>query len=244
MSKTACVILAAGKGTRMKSDLPKVVFELAGKPMINRVIDTAKSIGSEKIILVVGYKKEEVKKVVTEAGIEFAVQEPQLGTGHAVMVCDKNLEDFEGLVYILYGDVPLLKAETLIKMRDKHYKEKSSCTVLTANMEDPLQYGRIVRDEDDNFLKIVEFKDASEKEKMIKEINTGIYCFEACDLKQSLKLLDNNNNQKEYYLTDTLEILRNHGKHISTYILDDLSEASGVNSKEQLKKLEEDFLGN
>ena len=237
--RTATIILAAGKGTRMQSDQPKVIFELAGKAMVNRVIETANKIDSEKIIVVVGYKKEQVKAVIgNQANILYAVQEPQLGTGHAVMVCKEHLADFEGIVFILYGDVPMLKGQTLKRMLDIHTKESAVCTVLTAKMPDPLQYGRIVRDENGGFVKIAEFKDASEQERLINEINTGIYCYNAAELRESLKELNNDNKQGEYYLTDTLEILRKKGNHISSVILDDIAEASGVNSVEQLKELE------
>lgn len=241
--KTATIILAAGKGTRMRSDLPKVVFEIAGEPMINRVINTARQMNSERIIVVIGYKSEIVKSVIPpDECIRFAVQEPQNGTGHAIMVCKDQIADFEGLVFILYGDVPLLTSDTLKKMYDIHIEEKSACTVLTAVMADPLQYGRIVRDADGTFMKIVEHKDATEEERLVKEINTGIYCYNSKDLQESISKLKNENSQGEYYLTDTLEILRNEGKHISTLVLADNVEASGVNSPEQLKELEKELI--
>lgn len=241
--RTATVILAAGKGTRMKSDLPKVVFKLSGKAMINRVIETANQINSEKIIVVVGYKREQVKaEIGNQANIEYAVQEPQMGTGHAVMVCREALKDFEGIVFILYGDVPMLKVHTLQQMQEVHLKEQAACTVLTAVISDAAQYGRIVRNEAGEFLRIVEFKDASPKEHKIKEINTGIYCFNSGSLRESLEELTNDNKQKEYYLTDTLEILRKKGNHIASVILDDFTEATGVNSLEQLEELEKHFI--
>ena len=241
--KTATIILAAGKGTRMRSDLPKVVFEIAGEPMINRVINTARQVDSERIIVVIGYKREIVKSVIpADECIHFAVQEPQNGTGHAIMVCKDQIEDFQGIVFILYGDVPLLTSATLKKMYKTHIDESSACTVLTAVMDDPLQYGRIVREGDGSFKKIVEHKDASESERKIKEINTGIYCYNSQDLPESISKLKNENSQGEYYLTDTLEILRNEGRHVSTLILDDNVEASGVNSPEQLKELEQELI--
>jgi bifunctional UDP-N-acetylglucosamine pyrophosphorylase / glucosamine-1-phosphate N-acetyltransferase len=235
---TAAIILAAGKGTRMKSDMPKVVFELNGIPMINRVIATAKEIKSRRIIVVVGYKREIVQSVIEEdESIRFAVQEPQSGTGHAIMVCREHIEDFDGLVFILYGDVPLLKSDTLQKMQALHEKEKAACTVLTAVLDDPLQYGRIIRDSGDNFVKIVEHKDATEAEREVHEINTGIYCYNSAELLWSIGQLKNDNSQKEYYLTDTLEILKQKGEHIATLILEDNLEASGINSPQQLKEL-------
>ncbi|MCF7912634.1 MAG: NTP transferase domain-containing protein [Candidatus Cloacimonetes bacterium] len=243
MMKTATIILAAGKGTRMRSDLPKVVFEIAGEPMINRVITTARQVDSERIIVVIGYKKEIVQSVIPpDSSIRFAVQDPQNGTGHAIMVCRDQIEDFEGVVFILYGDVPLLTSATLKKMYAIHLAENSACTVLTAVMEDPLQYGRIVRDANGAFEKIVEHKDATEVEREIKEINTGIYCYNSQDLLESVSQLKNNNSQNEYYLTDTLEILAKQGRHISTLILADNVEATGVNSPEQLKELERELI--
>lgn len=243
MRKTAAIILAAGKGTRMKSDKPKVIFELAEKPMINRVVETANKLHCDLIAIVVGYKKNQVIEVVPDNdNIKFIEQVEQNGTGHAVMVTEKIFEDFDGDVFILCGDVPLLRYETLHKIQQHHHKNKASCTVLTAVMDDALRYGRMIRNEDGNVRKIVEFKDATEKEKDLKEINTGIYCFDAKDLFSSIKKIDNHNNQNEFYLTDTLEILNNENKLITSVILDDMVEASGVNSKEQLTALENEFL--
>lgn len=240
--RTAAIILAAGKGTRMRSDLPKVVFEIDGVPMINRVINTARAMNSERIIVVIGYKKDVVKAVIPkDDSIRFAIQDPQNGTGHAIMVCRDQIQDFEGLIFILYGDVPLLTSATLQKMYEVHLKEQSACTVLTAVLDDPLQYGRILRDENGDFNKIIEHKDATDEERIVKEINTGIYCYNSADLLWSISQLKNDNSQGEYYLTDTLEILKDKGKHISVVILTDNVEASGVNSPEQLKELENEL---
>ena len=243
MKKTAAIILAAGKGTRMKSDKPKVIFELAGKPMINRVVETANKINSDLIAIVVGYMKEQVVDVVPKNdNVKFVEQVQQNGTGHAVMVTEEIFKDFNGDVFILCGDVPLLRYKTLEKIQEHHRKINASCTVLTAVMDDALRYGRIVRNSDGNVQRIVEFKDATAEEKEINEINTGIYCFDAKDLFAALHGIDNNNNQNEYYLTDTLEILDKKNKLVTSVILDDMVEASGVNSKEQLADLEAEFL--
>ncbi len=243
MKKTAAIILAAGKGTRMRSDKPKVIFELAGKPMINRVVETANKINSDLIAIVVGYKKEQVIGIVPQDdNIKFVEQVQQNGTGHAVMVTEDIFKNFDGDIFILCGDVPLLRYETLEKMQSHHREHNASCTVLTAVMNDALKYGRIVRNIDGSVQKIVEFKDAAEDEKKINEINTGIYCFDAKDLFTALQSIDNNNNQNEYYLTDTLEILNNEDKLVTSVLLDDMVEASGVNSKEQLADLEIEFL--
>ncbi|NQV17651.1 MAG: NTP transferase domain-containing protein [Armatimonadetes bacterium] len=242
MKKLATIILAAGKGVRMKSDKPKVVFELAGKPMINRVVETAQKIESDIITIVVGYKKEMIIDIIPKTEkIKFIEQKEQYGTGHAVMVTENVFKDFDGNIFILCGDVPLLRAETLQKMLTKHKGTNAACTVLTAIMEDALKYGRIIRNENGNVLKIIEFKDASEKEKLVKEINTGIYCFDAKSLFSALKKVTNNNQQNEYYLTDTLEILNNDKKLVTSVLLDDMIEASGVNSKEQLNNLEKEY---
>ncbi len=243
MKQTAAIILAAGKGTRMKSDKPKVVFPLAGKPLIQWVIDTALQVDCSEIVCVVGYKKEVViDTVLPDERIDFVEQIEQNGTGHAVMVTRDAMADFEGTVFILCGDVPLLTAATLERMREHHLATGAQCTVLTAVMDDPLRYGRILRNEAGNVQGIVEFKDATEAQKEIKEINTGIYCFDAASLFDALDSVNNSNNQKEYYLTDTLEILNNKGKLVTSVVLDDMVEASGINSQEQLKQLEEHYL--
>lgn len=243
MKKTAAIILAAGQGTRMKSEKPKVVHELAGKPMINRVVQTSLKIHSDLIAIVVGYKKDIVIDAIPDnEKIKFVEQIEQNGTGHAVMMADEVFANFEGTVFILCGDVPLLRAETLHKMLQHHNELNASCTVLTAVMEDALRYGRIVRNKTGNVQRIVEFKDATDEEKEIKEINTGIYCFDSKSLFSALKKINCNNNQNEYYLTDTLEILNDEDKLVTSVILEDMVEASGVNSQEQLKNLEKEYL--
>ena len=245
MKKLATIILAAGKGVRMKSDKPKVVFEFAGKPMIKRVVETAQKIESDIITIVVGYKKDMIIDIIPKTEkIKFIEQKEQNGTGHAVMVTENVFKDFDGNIFILCGDVPLLRAETLQKMLTKHKETNAACTVLTAIMDDALKYGRIIRKKNGNVLKIIEFKDATENEKLIKEINTGIYCFDAKNLFSALQKVTNNNQQKEYYLTDTLEILNNDNKLVTSVLLDDMIEASGVNSKEQLNNLEKEYFKN
>ena len=238
-NRTATIILAAGKGTRMKSDKPKVVFPLGGKPMVQRVVDTARELDSDRIVLVIGHKPEEVKASLDNFDkVRFAEQKEQHGTGHAVMVTEEAMRGFSGTVFILCGDVPLLKATTCKKMLAHHLSVNAACTVLTAVMDDPQLYGRIVRNEKGSVQRIREFKDASEEEKAIREINTGIYCFDADALNSALKRINNNNAQKEYYLTDTLEILNRDNKLVSSVLLDNLQEASGVNSQKQLAELE------
>jgi len=242
MTKTATIILAAGQGTRMKSDKPKVIHELAGIPMINRVINTAMKLNSDPVVAVVGYKKDAIISTVpANDKIKFVEQKEQNGTGHAVMVCAEEFSNFDGTVFILCGDVPLLRYQTLQKILKHHLDNKAACTVLTAFMDDALKYGRIVRNNDGNVQRIVEFKDATDKVKEILEINTGIYCYDAKSLFSALNNVNNSNNQNEYYLTDTLEILNNMDKLVTSVVLDDMIEASGINSQEQLADLEKEF---
>ena len=242
MRKVATIILAAGKGTRMNSEKPKVIFKLAGKPMINKVVETAKKVDSDLIVVVVGYKKDLVIDTVpAEDNIKFVEQIEQNGTGDAVMVTEKEFQDFSGDIFVLCGDVPLLRHQTLEKMLQHHREKNAACTVLTAIMYDALRYGRIVRNKDNSVQRIVEYKDATDQEKQIMEINTGIYCFDAQSLFLALEKVTNHNKQEEYYLTDTLEILNEESKFVSSVILEDMIEASGVNSREQLSDLENEF---
>ncbi len=243
MNPLATIILAAGKGTRMKSEHPKVIFKMAGKAMINRVIDTANEIKSDLIVVVIGYKRDEVKALIPDRDeIKFAIQDEQLGTGHAVKVTEDHFKDFSGDVVILCGDVPLLRSSTLKDLIDYHRRNNMSCTILTAIMANPLKYGRIVRTNTGDFLSITEYKDASDEIRKIDEINTGIYCFKAKDLFSALHRIKAVNNQGEYYLTDTPGLLIKEGKRVGTVLLDDMMEASGVNSLEELSRLEQELL--
>jgi UDP-N-acetylglucosamine diphosphorylase/glucosamine-1-phosphate N-acetyltransferase len=239
MKQLAAIILAAGKGTRMKSEKPKVIFPFAEKPMIQRVINTALQAKCEKIVTVVGYQKEQVINIVRDnCAITFVEQKEQNGTGHAIMVTESEFSDYDGDIFILCGDVPLLSATTLEKMYSHHQTTKAACTVLTAVLDDALKYGRIVRNSENNVEKIVEYKDATAEQRNIKEINSGIYIFDAKSLFNALQKIDNKNMQNEYYLTDTLEILNNEGKLVTSVLLDDMMEVSGINSQEQLASLE------
>ena len=243
MSALAAIILAAGKGTRMKSNRAKVTFPIAGKPMVQRVVDTALGINCEKIAVVVGYQKESVIACLDdEPKLEFIEQTEQLGTGHAVMITEPSFAVFDGDVFILCGDVPLLSAETISRLHAEHQKTKAVCTVLTATLDDAGKYGRIIRDEKHGVRGIVEFKDASPLQREIKEFNTGIYVFDARELFAALKETSNTNQQNEYYLTDTLAVFYGQGKTISSVILEDLTEVSGVNSQEQLAELEDAYV--
>lgn len=233
------IILAAGKGTRMKSKDPKVVHKVVGKEMLNHVIDATEALNCQKPSIVIGHGRAIVKERINR-DVNFVVQEEQLGTGHAVMVCDENIPE-TGDVIILYGDTPLLRAETLKSFVGFHKESKNTMSVMTANFENPHGYGRIVKNEAGNLLKIVEEKDASKEEKKIKEINSGIYCVKAKALKESIQLLTNDNNQNEYYLTDIVEILKNKDEKIASFIIKDNEEIIGVNSRKQLFEVEEIF---
>ncbi|MCB5249955.1 MAG: sugar phosphate nucleotidyltransferase [Candidatus Cloacimonadales bacterium] len=242
MKTLASIILAAGKGTRMKSEKSKVSFSLAGKSLVQRVVETSLKSNCNKIVVIVGYKKEEVISCIPpHESLEFCEQKEQLGTGHAVKVAEESFKNCDGEVFILCGDVPLLKAETLEKTLDSHRKNKAYCTVLTMILDDPGRYGRMVRDNNNNICKIVEYKDASDEQRLIKEINSGIYCFDIKALFAALKKVDNKNEQNEYYLTDVLEILYKENKRIDAIVLEDVSEAAGINSQEQLAELEDEL---
>ena len=240
--RLAVVILAAGLGKRMKSpDKPKVMFEICGKPMIQYVVELAMKVNAEKIIPIVGHHREQVISLLDnlfpEEGIEYAVQAEQNGTGHAVMQTENILNNFDGEVLILSGDVPMLKLETVQKLINEHFDNKNDATLLTTEFKDSSGYGRIVRDENGHFAKITEDKDASEDEKKIKEINPAIYIVNSKLLFDALRQITPENNQKEYYLTDIFNFIPK--DKIGTVVTNDELEVTGVNSIEQLKEMEE-----
>lgn len=237
MSNLAAVILAAGKGTRMKSVLPKVLHEVGGKPMVQHVLDAAKEAGAEKSVVVIGFGAESVAESLKEQA-EFAIQAEQLGTGHAVMQVRKKLAGFAGTVMVLCGDTPLLTGGTLHSLFAAHSKTKAAATVLTAVMPDPSGYGRVIRDAKGNVLKIVEQKDAKPAELAVQEVNTGIYCFEKEVLFEALDHIGCENQQGEYYLTDVIGILVNGGSKVWAVEAEDREETLGVNSRLQLAQAE------
>lgn len=234
----ASVILAAGMGTRMKSEMPKVIHKVCGKELVRWVIDESKKAGAEKVVTVIGHKSEMVKPIV-EKDAEIAIQAEQLGTGHAVMQAAALIKDYKGCIVILNGDTPLIQAETIESAVKYHKAEGNSATVITAELPDAAGYGRIVRAADGSVLKIVEQKDATEEEKKIREINSGMYVFNADALIWALGQLTPNNAQGEYYLTDTLEHLRNDGKKIGGYTIADNDEIRGINNRIQQNEAEE-----
>jgi UDP-N-acetylglucosamine diphosphorylase/glucosamine-1-phosphate N-acetyltransferase len=234
------VVLAAGKGTRLQTegcDLPKVMRLACGKPLLSYVLDGLSFIPQEDIILVVGYKKETVLDAFT--GCQFALQEEQLGTGHAVMMAENALKGYTGAVLVCCGDMPLLTRATYQALADTHLKEQNDCTILTSESPEVLPFGRIVRDASGAFVKIVEDRDCTPAEKTIRELNTGLYVFSADKLFPALRQLRNNNAQGEYYLTDVPAILREEGAKVGLCKLDLGSEIIGVNTLEQLHEVED-----
>jgi len=236
------VILAAGKGTRMKSEKAKVLHELNGKPLLHYSIEAAKKAGAEKIVAVIGHQAATVREVFADSGCIFVEQNPQLGTGHAVLQARDLLSDYDGLTVILCGDVPLLKPVTIKSLVDNHVAEKAVVSVLTTLPPPPHAYGRIVKDHKGNVLKIVEHKDATEDEKKIDEINTGIYCVNTKFLFHVLGKVTNDNQQKEYYLTDIVEIAVREGQKVKSFIASDDVEVMGINTLEELARAEKHLL--
>ena len=239
-NKFSSIILAAGLGKRMKSDIPKVLHKLNGRPLVEYVVDTAIASGADPVIAIVGYKREMVIELLGDR-VQYAVQEEQLGTGHAVMQAEPMLKDFTGPVLILSGDVPLLKVETVQRLVEFHFAEKNACTLVSCIFKKPKGYGRVIRGEDGAVIAIVEHKDASKKQRKVKEINSGIYMVEAGILFEALHNINNKNAQKEYYLPDIVSYILGKGLRMGGLILDDPLEIAGVNSIEELKALEIEY---
>ncbi len=229
----AAVILAAGQGTRMKSQLPKVLHPVAGQPMICSPVRLCRELGCDKTVLVIGHGADQVRQTLTSEPVLFTLQDQQLGTGHALLCAESQLQNFSGTLLLLCGDVPLLRRETLERLLAYHAEQQAAVTVLTAEMENPQGYGRVVRD-GEAVLRIVEEKDASAKEKTIREINTGIYAFEAPLVFEALRSVGRDNAQGEYYLTDVLEIARQQGRTVRAISVVDPDEPMGINDRVQL----------
>ena len=228
------LIMAAGKGTRMKSKKSKLVQKIYDKELVKRVVELAEKIGSTEIVAVVGYLREQVEAVLGDR-VQYAFQEELLGTGHAVMQAERYLKGKKGKVVILYGDVPIIRPETLKNLINKSVTSKEYATVLTAIYENPTGYGRIIRDEGGNIKAIVEEKDADPIQKEIKEINSGIYCFDIEALVDSIHEITPNNAQGEYYLTDVIKIMNEKGLKTGAMTVDDNTEILGVNDRTQLE---------
>ena len=232
------LVLAAGQGKRIKSDLPKVLHKVCGKEMVKHVIDSIRKSGIDDVNVIVGKGAELVKERTSDRNVSYSLQEEQLGTGHAVKCAEDFLTGKKGVVAVFAGDTPLIKQSTIERLFNQHIENNNSATILTSMVEDPTGYGRIVRDSNNEVLKIVEHKDCNEEELKIKEMNTAIYCFDIELLVSSLSKINNNNNQVVYYLTDVKEILKNEGKKIGA-VVTEFEETIGVNSRVQLAEAEE-----
>jgi len=230
-------ILAAGKGSRMESPLPKVLHELNGKSLINYVLETASELNPNSITLVVGFQKDRVKNHIKNDNVRYVSQDKQLGTGHAVLQMENQLISEIGHLLILYGDVPNIKSSTLSPIIDEHIKQDRNATVITATLDDPTGYGRIIRNQNGDLLKIVEEKDCTTDEKKIKEWNPGIYIFKIPQLFSELKRIKSNNAANEYYLTDVIELIKENSP-VQAKKINDPSEVIGINTTTQLNSLE------
>ncbi|ATO26859.1 bifunctional UDP-N-acetylglucosamine diphosphorylase/glucosamine-1-phosphate N-acetyltransferase GlmU [Bacillus atrophaeus] len=237
MDKRFAVVLAAGQGTRMKSKLYKVLHPVCGKPMVEHVVDEALKLSLAKLVTIVGHGAEDVKKQLGEKS-EYALQAEQLGTAHAVKQAKPFLTGEKGVTIVICGDTPLLTAETMEAMLKEHKEKDAKATILTAVADDPTGYGRIIRSESGAVQKIVEHKDASDQERLVKEINTGTYCFDNEALFRVIEQVSNDNVQGEYYLPDVIEILKNEGETVAAYQTGNFQETLGVNDRVALSQAE------
>jgi bifunctional UDP-N-acetylglucosamine pyrophosphorylase/glucosamine-1-phosphate N-acetyltransferase len=232
------VVLAAGKGTRMKSDLPKVLHRIAGRPLLNHVLDSVEAVGIDHTVVVVGHQADLVERTCRRDGIDFVLQEPQLGTGHAVQVAAGKLRP-GGYCVVLAGDVPLLRAETLKRLIEGAVEGGAAAVVLTCVVADAGAYGRIVKDPAGRILKIVEARDASAAELAIGEYNTGVFCYQTDRLIEALGNLTTDNKQGEYYLTDTVAYLVGAGYPVEAVVTRDPDEVVGINTVDELAEAEQ-----
>lgn len=231
------VVLAAGKGTRMKSDLPKVLHRIADRPLLDHVLDAVEAVGITHTVVVVGHEAALVEKSCQRAGLDFVLQEPQLGTGHAVQVAVDSLRK-GGYCVVLAGDVPLLRSSTLQSLIDGTVSSGAAAVVLTCVVEDAGAYGRVVKDDSGQVLRIVEAKDANEAELAIGEYNTGVFCFRTDLMIEALGSLTTDNQQGEYYLTDTVAYLVNAGQRVAAVATHDPGEVVGINTVDELAAAE------
>ena len=241
MHELGIILLAAGQGTRMKSDLPKVLHSLGGKALFLHALETAQRLGPERVAVVVGHGADAVRQAYNGNGVAWAIQDKQLGTGHAVLCAQEAFNGFAGEVVILSGDVPLIQENTLRAMIERHRRRNAAATLLTAVLEDPKGYGRILRDDQSNLTGIVEEKDASEAQRKIREINAGVYVASAPFLFAALSGVKNNNQQGEYYLPDIVAVGLDQGLTIETVTAEDPREMMGVNSREELAFMEKNL---
>ncbi|SVD85072.1 uncharacterized protein METZ01_LOCUS437926, partial [marine metagenome] len=234
----AVIILAAGKGTRMQTSLAKVLLPVAGRPLLHYVLDLSSRLNPARTIVVVGHQADQVRKAFADREVEFVVQREQLGTGHAAQQAKLKLENFEGQVLVLCGDMPLIRPKTLLQVVEGHRRSGVKCTVLTLKNSGCHDFGRIIRDGNGSILKIVELKDASEAEKKVDEFNSGVYCFDNRLFFKVLEHIDANNAQKEYYLTDTIKCLVRNEYSVQTIQTQDVDEILGINSPDDLSRAE------
>lgn len=240
MKKPAmAIVLAAGKGTRMKSELPKVLVPVCGRPMVRFVIEALRAAGARRIVVVVGYRAELVRsELAGAAGVEFADQTEQLGTGHAVMMCRAALAEHDGPVVVVAGDSPMLQGDSVRALLNEYEGSGAACLLGTVKRDDPHGYGRIVRDESGAFSSIVEEKDATPEQRAIQEINVSTYVFDAQQLLWALDQLRADNSQREYYITDCPAILLKAGKRVEALPVLKACEALSINSVEELTRVE------
>ena len=238
MNSTHVLIMAAGKGTRLESSLPKVLHPLVGRPLIEHVLQTVETLNPAQTLVVVGHQAELMKSRLRHRAVEFAEQVPQLGTGHAVQVARDWWSGKSGNLLILSGDVPLISAATLRKTIQAHNRTSASLTLLSTRLADPTGYGRVIRAEDGRVRGIVEQKEAGPGELQVKEVNTGLYCFRIADLLEVIERLTPDNRQNEYYLTDCVGLLSRRGKPVEAVVCEDWLEVMGVNSRIDLARME------
>ncbi len=238
IKETLAIVLAAGKGTRMKSDKPKVLHEIFGKPLLEWVLKAIIGAGISRILVVVGHQKERVKEAFKDFNLEWIDQHEQLGTGHAVKTTGVYLGDFSGNIVVLPGDAPLIKAKTIRNLLEWHCKHGADCSILTAKLDNPQGYGRICRDKKGKVIRISEEVDATADERKINEVNSGIYCFSAKSLFDALDSVKPGNKKGEYYLTDVIAILHTLDKRIETICISEASEIFGVNTVKELVEIE------
>lgn len=242
MTPTKAIILAAGKGTRMKSDLPKVLFPALGRPMVEFVLDAVEAAGVSEKLVVVGYRSDLVRQALSHRrGITFVEQHQQLGTGHAVQQCVEHLVGFDGAVLVLTGDSPLTQSRSLMALMADYERDRPACVLGTLVKDDPRGLGRILRDPAGHFLGIIEEKDANDAQKAIREVNMSTYVFDAPRLIPALARLTSNNRQGEFYITDCPAILRESGYEVRAIPVLDPREALSVNSVEELRAVEEEM---
>jgi UDP-N-acetylglucosamine diphosphorylase/glucosamine-1-phosphate N-acetyltransferase len=239
MEKPVAIVMAAGKGTRMKSDLPKVLFPVGGRPMVEYVLDALAEVGVERIVVVVGYRADLVRQTLASLrGVEFVEQSPQLGTGHAVMVCRQALAGHSGPILILTGDTPLVQPATLRAMFEDFRRTRPACLMGTATKENPDGLGRVMRDAAGNFSAIVEQKDATPQQLAVREVNMSYYLFDASELWRALDRVKSDNAQREYYITDCPGILKQEGKDVRALCVLAPCETLSVNTVEELAEVE------